>query len=400
VSLLGNLHRLVAAALLLVASSGLAQGAGGLKVGVIVARSGATASAGASQSLAVSAWQTSLRARGGVFGVPIEIDLVDDGGTAASAARAAHEQIAGGAHALICCTSTAAAREVARVAQDAGVLLLSPAQLDSFGLEAVVEPPSNRGRWAFSLSPSDVDALAASVAHVLADGHGTVGLMTLDNEFGDRIELALTSLVGYAGIRLVDTVRYTPSVGELRPEALLLASKRPGAIVVWGLREDLSTAVSALRRRGFEGPVYARSALLAPEAQPPNWGVLAEVRFAVSPAVVAASLLQSQTCADEVARHAEALEGTYGGVVNFAAAAPMIDALALLEDAIEQVVALQIPLESVEVVRQAIRDGAVGLGLGCGAGGLIDLLDERESAVVPRGMVAAAVGPAGLMAVP
>ncbi len=392
----------VLSALLLLALSPLAaaQAADGVKVGVIVSRSGAASTAGASQALAVSAWQATLRARGGVFGVPVEVEMADDASTAAQAAAAARVQIEGGAHAIVCCTTTAAARAVAPLAQAAGVILLSPAQLDTFGLDAVTPAAGAFSRWAFALGPSDTDALAGVVAHVLASGRGTLGLMTLDNEFGDRAETLLESLAGYAGMRLVDTVRYSPSERELRPEALLLASHQPGAIVVWGLREDLAVAVGALRRRGYEGPVYARSALLAPGAQPPAWGVLAGVRFAVSPSVVDDSLLPSQTCAADVAAHAGRLAGSFGGVADFGHAAAIVDALALLESALEQVVALQIPLERVEVVRQALRDGVVGLGPRCGASGLIDVLDDRESAVVPRGLVAAEVTPAGLVSVP
>ncbi len=371
-----------------------------IKVGVVVSRTGAAATAGASQTLAVSAWQAMVRGRGGVFGVGVEVDIADDASTAAQAATAARRLIEDGAHVIVCCTTTASARAVAPLAQAEGVLLLSPAQLDTFGLEAVPRVDGSSTRWAFSLAPSDSDALAGVVAQVLSAGKGSLALMTLDNEFGDRAELLLESLAGYAGMTLVDTVRYSPDQRELRPEALLLASHQPGAVVVWGLRDDLSVAVGALRRRGYEGQIYARSALLAPGAQPPPWGVLAGVRFAVSPAVVADSLLTTHTCAADVSAQAGRLAGSFGGVADLGQAGGFIDALALVESALEQVVALQIPLERVEIVRLALRDSVVGLGPRCGATGLIDVLEDRESAVVPRGLVAAEVTAAGLVAVP
>lgn len=370
-----------------------------IKVGVVISRSGAAATAGASQALAVSAWQAVIRGRGGVFGVGVQVEIHDDASTAAQAAAAVRTLIESGAHAIICCTTTAGARAAAPLAQTAGVLMLSPAQLDTFGLEAVPRTEA-AARWVYSLTASDSDALAGVVSHVLSSGKGTLGLMTLDNEFGDRAELLLDSLAGYAGMRLVDTVRYSPSESELRPEALLLASRQPGAIVVWGLREDLSVAVGALRRRGYEGPIYARSALLAAGMQPPAWGVLAGVRFSLSPAAVADTLLPTQTCAADVASFDARLAESFGGVADLTYAAGYMDALALLESALEQVVALQIPLDRVPVVRQALRDGVVGLGPRCGASGLIDVLDDRESAVVARGLVAAEVTPRGLISVP
>lgn len=371
-----------------------------ITIGVITSRSGAASAAGASQALAAGAWQAELRSRGGVFGVSVGVELADDASSAAQAVAQARDLIAAGVHALVCCTTTAAARAVAPVADAAGILLLSPAQLDSFGLAAVPDDQTAWTRWAFSLSPSDTDALAAVVADALGDGKGTLALMTLDNEFGDRAEEALSALVGYAGMRLVSTVRYSPNASELRPEALLLASHQPGGVVVWGLRDDLGVAVGALRRRGFEGAVYGRSALLAPEAQPPSWGTLAGVRFAVSPAYVAGTLPPQHACADVVAARATALASVYEGVADLRHAAPVGDALELLAEGLEQVVALQIPLDRPEVVRQALRDAVVGLPERCGAGGIIDVLDDRESAIAPRGLLAAEVTAAGLTAVP
>ncbi len=392
---------LLACALLVFASPWTAASAADtITIGVITSRSGAGSAAGASQALAASAWQAELGSRGGVFGVSVGVELADDASTPAQAVAAARELISQGVHALVCCTTTAAARAVAREADAAGVLLLSPAQLDTFGLAAVPDDGTSWARWAFSLSPSDTDALAAVVADALAAGHGTLAMMTLDNEFGDRAEGALAALVGYAGMRLVSTVRYSPGVSELRPEALLLASRQPGGVVVWGLRDDLGVAVGALRRRGFEGTIYARSALLAPEAPPPTWGVLAGVRFIVSPAFVADSLPGTHACADEVASRVAMLAAQFGGVADFRHAAAVTDALELLATGLEQVVALQIPLDRPEVVRQALRDAVVGLPERCGAGGIIDVLEDRESAVTPRGLLAAAVTPAGLIAAP
>jgi len=383
-------------ALLLLAASGHALAFGPVEIGVITSRSGTAQAAGATQALAATAWGSRMRAAGGIFGVPVTIRLADDGGVPARAASEARDLIEAGVHALVCCTTQAASLAVAEVAEATGVTLLSPTPLDGFGA-------SGRGGvayWSFALSPSETDALAMVVSDAAAAGRGAVALMTLDNSFGDAALHALEALLGYAGLGLSSVTRYPPGPTELRPEALLLASRQPGAVVVWGLADDLSVAVLALRTRGYEGLVYARTALLAPGTDRPSWAALAETRFAVIPGLVASSLPDDYICLEAVLTAQAQLSSVFSGVADLGAAAPVVDALALLGAAVEQVVALQLPAVSLAVERQALRDGLVALDERCGASGLLDLTEGRLSAVVPRGLVPAHVTPQGLRALP
>src|SRR5690606_33674803 len=159
---------------------------------------------------------------------------------------------------------------------------------------------------------------------------GSLALMTLDNEFGAGASETLAALLGYAGMSLTTELRYSPGVRELRPDALLIASQQPGGVVVWGFAEDTQRAVAALRARGYEGAVYARSALLAPGSQSLDLGSFANVQFAVPPSVPAASLAGSavasdQPCAEAVGMNRERLAQQYGGVARLDAAAPVRD---------------------------------------------------------------------------
>src|SRR5690606_27013600 len=126
----------------------------------------------------------------------VRVFVEDDGGVPATAARMARQLIAQDVHALVCCTTTAASRAVAQVAEESGVLLLSPTELDSFATAA------GSNYWAFALWPDDTDTLSATVAAVMGHGRGTAALMTLDNDFGARAATVLTSLLGYAGMSL------------------------------------------------------------------------------------------------------------------------------------------------------------------------------------------------------
>src|SRR5690606_3526578 len=107
-------------------SQGKAQGAtDGFIIGVITSRAGAAGVVGASQALAAEAWSDVTDRNGGIYGVGVDVRVVDDGGVPARALAAAESLISAGAHALVCCTTAAAARPVSQLAEDAGVLLIS-----------------------------------------------------------------------------------------------------------------------------------------------------------------------------------------------------------------------------------------------------------------------------------
>lgn len=360
-----------------------------VNIAVITSRSGVAQAAGASQALAASAWADAVAAAGGLYGVAIGVAVEDDGGVPATAVRLAREQVARDAHVIVCCSTAAASRAVAQVAEESGVLLLSPTELSSFALDATAS------YWSFALWPDDTDVLSATVAALLGHGRGTAALMTLDNDFGERAAVVLTSLLGYAGMTLDGEVRYAPGTAELRPEALLIASHLPGAVVVWGLADDLHVAVRALRARGYEGLVYGRTALLPDSGGGARLGALPDVRFAVPPALVAEELPAGYVCTEAVVGVRDSVASAYGGVIDMAAAAPVVDALDLVARGVEQLLAMQLPPVPVATERQALRDALVGLPELCGAVGLLDLQEGRRSAVVARGLVSVAIGPFG-----
>lgn len=376
-------------ALLLTTAPSLA--AAPLTVGVIVSKAGTARSSGAAESLAAVAYASRLRAQGGIFGQPLDVRLEDDAGDPQQAVAAARSLIDEGALALVCCTTSAASSEVARLAERSGVVLLAPTPLEG------VDAPAY---WSFSLAPRDQDAMAADIADVGARGLGSFAVMTLDNAFGDAALKQLEALAKLAGLALAGQARYRPGATDLAPEGLWIASRQPGAVVVWGLKDDLVAAVDGLRRRGYRGPIYARSALLEAVAGGLDLQRLQGVRFAVAPIAVAGGLGADATCAEAARTAAAWLRQVYGGVVDLAPAAPVVDALDLLRQGLEQVAALRLAPDDLAGHRQALRDSLVGLPPACGAAGLYDLREGQREALLPRGLAIAEVRGDGLIAAP
>lgn len=402
----------VALALTIIASLALAPTAaaqaapGRLLVGVVASRTGSAAAPGAAQWLLATQWAAQQRAAGGIFGVEIELELLDDGSSPETARRLARQLVDQGALAIVCCTTPVASQAVAAVAEEAGVTLLAPTD---------IEAASASPYWAFSLAPDETDAIAAIVADAYRENKPSLALMALTGPLGDGAAADLAALLAVVGKSVSHETRYRPGVTELRPEALLTASTQPGGVVVWGLDDDLLVAYDALRRRGYEGTVYGRSSLLQPGSASLPWVRLLETRFAVAPAVVPQRSAADQAnpydpqatvagsggaCAAAGAVDARRLAEVAGGSANAVATAPFLAALDLVRAGLEQLIALQIPSNDPPVLRQALRDAFVGRPERCTGAGLVDLRDGHVNAVEPRGLAIAVVTRTGLQALP
>lgn len=386
------------AACVALAIPGFAFGANELRVGVVASRSSA---AGAAQTLVATAWAARLRAAGGVFGLPVRLLLGDDGGSADLAVSLAREQVEAGALVVICCTTHEATAAVARYAEEAGVTLLAPR---SWTASNVIP------YWAFSLAPSDTDVAAAIVADAYRHGRASLALLAPDDDATAALANDLAALGALVGIRVVADERYPPEQAEVRPEALLVASHRPASVVVWGGPGDLARTATALTRRGYEGPVYGRSAALYPGEQALAWRAVDGVRFAVPPAAVAGGVgagtraLPGEPaggplgiCADAARRDAERLRSATSDPQPLATA-PVLAALDVTAAALEQLLALQVPLTDPAAVRQAVRDALVGLPEQCSGAGAIDLEEGRRGTVLARSLAIAVATPTGLVA--
>jgi branched-chain amino acid transport system substrate-binding protein len=380
-------------ALLLVVLPALgALAAGPYRVGLVVSRAGTARPAGAAQALAATAFASRVRAQGGIFGEAMELVLRDDGGDPSRAVLEARTLIEDeGVDALVCCTVPAASSRVAALAEQSGVPLLSPTTLAGRG---------DAPYWSFSLAPREQDSLAAVVADAQARGLHSLALMTLDNGFGDDAVAALRSLLDIAGMGYAGEARYPPGTTDLRAEGLWIASRAAGAVVVWGLKDDLPTAVDALRRRGWKGPIYARPALLAAAGGGLSLGALEGVRFPVAPIAVADALPANSACREQAQERAAQLRAVYGGVLDLTSAAPVVDALDLLRQGLEQVAALRLGDAAPAQRRQALRDSLVGLGPICGAGGRFDLREGTVATLQPASLVSATVRGGRLALVP
>ena len=341
-----------------------------LRVGAVLSLTGQNAAIGNAQSAALRAWQRGVQTRG----LSVEILTVDDRSNPEEAARQAEGLVEDGVHALLCCaTNDALERSLPVIGEGVLTLLLGPSPLPS-------DPAQNY--WLFGVLPDS----AAQLSRIALQEERSLALMGLEGEVGD---MAL-GVLAQAGIRPVAEERYEQGVQTLTPEALWIATRQPGAVLVWGQMADTKLAVDALSQRGFDGRVYINPQVYS-EA-----GVLgrADLRgtLTVTDALSVGRLPNTQPTYGETRRFISALNATSGLTRPSAAGAHAWDALTLLRRAFEQTLAYQaLEADNTPATRQALRDALIGLGPTVGAAAIYDYSERDHSGVQPSSLLVARV---------
>lgn len=386
----------IAACALLLGGALAQTAAGPWTVGVVVSATGPYADVGRPQAFAAER-AAAYHALGGVFGTPLVVELRDDGGDPRKAEALAVELAEGGAHAVVCCTLPAATTRVAAALDVLATPHLALADVDLAGRF-----------WSFGLVPDDRARLTAAAVDAAGQAKASLALMTLDSAFGDATVEAFERASADAGRAVAGSARYPADAPVLTPEALWIATRQPGAVVVWGLPRDLPVALDGLRRRGYEGIVYVREEALPGAVRdrllPAGDHVLdhadpwSGVRVAVAPAAIADRLPAGHPHADAV----QAFVGrALGGDPHAASPAERVvmarvdDALLWLHAAFEQVAALGLPTPTAATLRLATRDALVSAPAARLAAGTYDAVDGETRVARWQGLVVAVVGPFG-----
>ena len=349
------------------------------RIGIILSTTGPYATVGSLELAAVNAFAAELQRSSPAFANSVEFIVRDDVGDPGRAADLAAALIDDGVHLLLCCSSAAASRRVVPVAVANGTLTLSPSAVAA--QEGVI--------WHYGFAPTEETLLRAVVRHAFASRKLGLGLMTLDNAFGRRAHEVLEREMAVADMELLGSATFAAAQRPLTPEALWVVTREPGAVVVWGLRDDSQAAVAALRTRGFLGPVYLRPVVLDPAAGGADLYALEGVFTPVAPFVLRDSLPPDHQSAAAVAGAARLLAGQFGPEYLAAESAIMFDVLSLGLLAIEQATQYGVAPEAVASFRQALRDAAIALPPYAGAAGSYDLSELRSDAPLPSGLVVA-----------
>jgi branched-chain amino acid transport system substrate-binding protein len=357
------------------------------KIGVILSQTGQASQVGGMQAKALDVLESQLRQS--VFGKTIELVIRDDASLPANTLREAQTLVeTENVLALVCCTLEAQSKAINDYVQTQSILTIAISDISSD------TSPSND--WLFTVKPDTQRYLQSIILQLSRKSQSSIGVMTLDNGYGDTVQNALNLLITPGGMQLAAIERYRPDVTVLTPEALWVATRQPSSILVWGLQQDTTVAYNALRKRGFERDVILNPALLDGVTIP---AVYNDAVFPV-PAVMVETLAETQPNYLESFRFVTAMSTNYGpNRVSFQGAYAY-DAVMLVESALEQALTFGIPSDDTANLRFALRDALIGMPAYKGAAAVYDYSDTDNIGVDPYSLVLAKVVNGVLVSLP
>ncbi|MGK5675859.1 ABC transporter substrate-binding protein [Micromonospora sp. URMC 106] len=308
----------------------VAPGGQELLIGVSLELTGPGAALGVLQQRALEITVEALNEKGvpvGNLRRTVRLEVRDNVGDPRLAARQATELARkAGVHALLGGTMAETSVALATVAQRERVPFLSL----GFG-DGIVLPLAQR-TYVFKLTP-DAGDMARRLARLIASQRlRRVAVLAAHGLHGDSGVRAMTGALRTAGAELAASTRLPRTGEDFRGAARSTAAARPDGVVVWATAPDSAAAVGALRRAGYDGPVFLDAGAVAEETLQGGNGALMEGAYAVHPVSLGGAMLANTTMSallrkDFVYRYVQ-LHGGFSGFAPYAS-----DAVQLIADA-------------------------------------------------------------------
>lgn len=219
---------------------------------------------GTSLTEAVAAAQTAINDAGGVLGNDVEVIVVDEGNTTATASAAIVSLIEEGVDAIIGPSSSLAAIGALDDAVAAGVLTCSPTataiSLDDF--------PDNR--LFFRTIASDSLQAVAIAEEAEQTGARNVAIVHLDDAYGRPYAAAVADALEGRPLTLADTISIPVDDETFDDAAIELVDSDATVAIVLGAASDSARFLDALGRQSFGGlsNVILNDSIRDPAAEP------------------------------------------------------------------------------------------------------------------------------------
>lgn len=208
-------------------------GDGVFKVGTLLPETGSLAFLGPPEFAGVELAITEINAAGGVLGKPVESSQGDSGDTSTDLANTTTDRLLSeNVDLIVGAASSSVSLTVVDKITTAGVVMFSPANTSK-----KFSSYADKGLY-FRNAPSDILQGGVLADAIVADGHTTVGILALDDDYGTGLAEDLTAALDAAGVEVVDTKIYDPAAQTFDAEVGAMVTADPEAIVVIGFDES------------------------------------------------------------------------------------------------------------------------------------------------------------------
>lgn len=264
------------------------------------------------------------------------------------------------------CSACAVAAE--KTIEDRGVPTIALASASA------ITTPVSAHQYIFKISPNPDQDAVVLVDQLKRQGITRIGLLNVNNVYGQEGRASVTAEAAKQGIEVVDAEQFGDTDRDMTVQLRNIAGKQPQAIVVWAVNPAAGIVATNAKDIGFTGGLYLDAGAGA-EAYVQGAQAAAEGTYMVFPTTLAANDIpgnDAQATAQKqwYASYTDAY-GTYSGFSSFAA-----DALQMIANAVQQTNGTD---------PKALRDALENMSL-VGASGPIHDTPQEHSGLQPTAL--------------
>jgi branched-chain amino acid transport system substrate-binding protein len=226
-----------------------------VKIGVVTSSTGPTALVGISQKNTVPLLPTK------VGNLTVEYFSRDDASDSTNSVTEIKKLISEqNIDALIGPSGSPNAMGVIQFVAEAGVPMLAPV-----GPAAVVLPMTEPKKWVFKTTQNDDIIAKALVGHMVKAKVKTLGLIALNDPYGENWVKVMTELAAKNDIKIVATERFLRTDTSVTAQSLKLLAASPDAVLVAAAGGPTVLPHTTLVDQGYKGQIYQTHGAALPD---------------------------------------------------------------------------------------------------------------------------------------
>ncbi|HOV86186.1 MAG TPA: ABC transporter substrate-binding protein [Syntrophobacteraceae bacterium] len=199
-----------------------------------------------------------INAKGGIDGHPLQVIIYDTEGDPTKAVLAVNKLISRDqVIAIIGPSNTPPTLAVVPIAEKEKVPLISCAA--GIKITDPVKP------WVFKTAQTDALAVAAIYAHMKKQNLKKIGILTVENAFGESGKEQLTGQAAAAGIQVVQGETFGAKDTDMTAQLTKIRTAQPDAVVCWGTNPGPAVVSKNVKQMNLKMPLYQSHGVASPK---------------------------------------------------------------------------------------------------------------------------------------
>jgi len=177
----------------------------------------------------------------------------------------------------------------------------------------IVEPVKP---WVFKTAQSDILAVASIYQHMKAQGYKTVGIITVENAFGESGKEQLLDQAPEYGLQMVRSETFGGKDSDMTAQLTKIRKEKPDAIVCWGTNPGPAVVAKNFQQLDIDIPLYQSHGVASPKFIELAGSAAEDILLPTGKILVADLLPDSDPQKDVLTQYINAYENQYKGSVS------------------------------------------------------------------------------------